>query len=109
MSKAINVFDELIGLKLQFDEVMVSLTQTESAISVCTSVYAHLKNSVKTRRDELSRKKSLSFEEQSFLLPALKEVELHCVARSNSKNRQELISSVYDAQDYLSYYINQRT
>ncbi|EGQ9809348.1 hypothetical protein NV104_004601 [Vibrio parahaemolyticus] len=68
MSKAINVFDELIGLKLQFDKVMVSLTQTESGISVCTSVYAHLKNSVKTRRDELSRKKSLSFEEQSFLL-----------------------------------------
>ncbi|WP_025539125.1 hypothetical protein [Vibrio parahaemolyticus] len=109
MSRAINVFDELIGLKLQFDELMVSLTQTESGASVCNGVYAHLKNSVKTRRDELSRKKTLSFEEQSFLLPALKEVELHCVARSNSKNRQELISSVYDAQDYLSYYINQRT
>ena len=109
MSKAINVFDELIGLKLQLDEVMFNLTQNEPGISVCTSVYAHLKNSVKTRCDELSRKKSLSFEEQSFLLPALKEVELHCVARSNSKNRQALISSLYDAQDYLSYYINQRT
>ena len=103
------IFDELIGLKLEFNMVMEKITQVDIDISVGTKEYAYLKKKVKARCIELLRSEELNFEEQNFLLPALKEVELHCIARSNSKNRQELISSVYDAEDYLSYYINQRT
>ncbi|GAK85948.1 hypothetical protein BIY21_19275 [Vibrio ponticus] len=108
MSKENAVLNELTELKSKFDRVMDKLTLTDMDLTVISAEYGQLKKLVKSRLDELQQAAAMNVDEQNYLLPALREVHLHCVARGNTQNRQTLSDSLGDAQDYLSHYLSQK-
>ncbi|GAB2646006.1 hypothetical protein [Vibrio panuliri] len=102
------VFDEIMELKSKFDKVMDKLSLTDADVSVISAEYAQLKAQVKMRLNDLQCTANATSDEKTYLLPALREVHHHCVARSNTQNRQDLSSSLNDAQDFLSHYLSQK-
>lgn len=110
------ITEKLKQLKAEFDELMLlfdtpkdSLSKQET-LSYTSQKYSDIKSRVMEYQKELERAKRsgiLNQDELLFLVPAIEEVSLHCAARKGSKNVQELSSSIYDGQDYCSYWLSQ--
>lgn len=110
------ITEELNNLKSEFDELMPwfdtpkdGLSKQET-LSYISEEYSDIKSKVMERQKELEkaeRSGMLNQDESAFLVPAIREVALHCSARKGSKNVQELSSSIYDGQDYCSYWLSQ--
>ena len=99
-------FDEVFNL---FDHPIDGLSANEN-LKVISVRYSELKSRIvdySKRLEKADKNGQLNADEQSILVPAIREVALDCSARRGSKNRQELVSSLYDASDYLSYYLSQ--
>jgi len=99
-------FDELMDL---FDTPKNGLNKQET-LDYISQRYSDIKSRVSEYHKELDksyRSNRLNQDQSAFLLPAIREVSLHCKARKGSKNVQELSSSIYDGQDYCSYWMSQ--
>ena len=115
MNKA-EITEKLNSLKSEFDELMPlfdtpkdGLSKQET-LSYISRKYSDIKSRVMDYQKELERAERsgmLNQDESAFLAPAIREVGLHCAARKESKNVQELSSSIYDGQDYCSYWLSQ--
>ena len=111
-----NISKYLKQLKSEFDELMPlfdfpkeGLNGSENLEYISTK-YTDIKTRVADYHRELEREESskkLNRDELAFLVPAVREVYLHCAARKGSKNRQKLVSSIYDGQSYCSYWLSQ--
>ena len=106
----------LEDLRIEFKEIFRLLDfpleglSTQENLKVISQRYSDLKDRVNEQLKELERRdrnNELSKDEQAFLLPAISEVSLHCSASKGSMNKQALSSSLYDGQDYCSYYSSQ--
>lgn len=110
------VTNELECWKKQFSEVLslfdnpIEGLSTQTNLKVVSERYTELKNQVFEYDKKLEKAQkygSLSEFEESILLPAIREVALHCSARKGSISEKELSSSLYDGENYLSYYLSQ--
>ena len=109
MSKE-EIKSEIDTLRREFEQLMRLLDESLSNINSVSEGYSELIKRVNSRLKELQKlqnKDRLSDLEVAFLLPCINEVSLHCEARIGSKNTQELASSIYDGQDYCSYWLSQ--
>lgn len=110
------IAERLNNLKSEFDELMPlfdtpkdGLSKQET-LSYISERYSGIKSRIMECQKELERAErfgTLNQDESAFLAPAIREVGLHCTARKGSKNMQELSSSIYDGQDYCSYWLSQ--
>ena len=110
------IVEKLLNLKAEFDGLMPLFDTQKSGLSkqetldYISNKYSEIKSEVMQYQKELeksARDSKLNQDEMAFLVPAIREVGLHCTARKGSKNTRELSSSIYDAQDYCSYWISQ--
>jgi DNA anti-recombination protein RmuC len=104
----IEVKSELEYIKNEFSILMAHFNESKPDLNYISERYSELKRRVKVRLTDLEKvEKSgkLSEVERSILLPAFREISLHCNARVGSKNSQELSSSIYDGEDYCSYWL----
>jgi len=104
----IEVKSELENIKNEFSVLMMLFNESNTDLNYISERYSELKCRVKDRLTDLEKvEKSgkLSEVESSILLPAFREISLHCTARVGSKNSQELRSSIYDGEDYCSYWL----
>ena len=102
----------LSDLGTQFHELMLLLDANSESLSLISERYSDIKERVSNYLAELEKKDKkgvLNADESAMLLPAIREVSLHCTARKGSKNIQELTSSIYDGQSYCSYWVSQLT
>lgn len=104
------IVEELKSWKVEFSEAMSLFEQAsdKKIIKEISQRYSDLKKRITERSKELQKTDTfgkLNEQEKYFLLPAIKEVALHCNARIGSMNKQELSSSLYDGEDYLSYHL----
>jgi hypothetical protein len=107
---------ELNNWKQQFSEVSklfdspLEGRSEEENLTVISQRYSELKARVLEYDKQLEKELTngmLSELELSILVPAIHDVALHCSARKSSMNREELSSSIYDGEDYLTYYLSQ--
>ncbi|AWB66118.1 hypothetical protein C2869_06540 [Saccharobesus litoralis] len=94
----------------QFEEAFKLVDGANKNLKLCSEKYSQLKTNIGEHLKELEkreRKGQLNVHEQSFLLPAISEVSMHCEARVGSTNIFDLSSSLYDGQDYLNHYLSQ--
>ncbi|WP_281556186.1 hypothetical protein [Thalassomonas sp. RHCl1] len=92
-----------------FDEPMEGLSPKEN-LKLISDKYSILKEQVGTynlKLQKLHRNQKLSNDEVHFLLPAINTIALHCTARKGAMDKVALSSSLYDAQDYCTYYIGE--
>lgn len=102
------VKSELVNIKNEFSALMTLFNISRTDLNYISEKYSELKDRVKDRLNELEKvEKSgkLSEIEKSILLPAFREIFFHCNAKCGSKNSQELSSSIYDCEDYCSYWL----
>lgn len=113
---SVNKYDikEILSeLKEQFEAIFWLLDNPSEGLSprenlkLISSQYSELKAHVNERSNKLQKSKTLNDVQTNFLLPAFRDVALHCTARKGSMNKIELGSSLYDGSDYCSYYIGQ--
>lgn len=103
----------LIELKGRFESIFRLFDFPEDGLSpkenlkFISSQYSELKEYVNSYNAQLKKSKNLSTDQINFLVPAIREVALHCNARKGSMNKVELSSSLYDGSDYCSYYLEQ--
>lgn len=103
----------LIELRNRFENVFRLFDVPEDGLSpkenlkLISSQYSELKEYVNSYDEQLRKSKNLSDDQINFLVPAIREVALHCNARKGSMNKIELSSSLYDGSDYCSYYLGQ--
>ena len=103
-----SVKTELENLKKDFSELMDLFDNSHVNIALISEKYAKIKTLVNDRLVFLEKEekvKKLNRYEVCFLLPAIREVSLHCTARIGSKNIEQLSSSIYDGEDYCSYWL----
>ena len=103
---------EIKNWKNRFNELFHLLDKAveKNTIKIASDGYSQLNEDVLQRKKELNKsevKGTLSIKEQTILVPAIREAALHCSAPKGSTNKQKLSSSLYDGEDYLSYYLNQ--
>lgn len=105
--------DQLNDLKVRFEDIfklfdspVLGLTEKEN-LKLISEHYSEIKDYINTYNTKLKKSKKLSDDDVNFLLPAINTIALHCTARKGSMNKTELSSSLYDGQDYCSYYISQ--
>lgn len=101
--------DDFLTLLMLFDSPKNGMNKKEN-IDFISQEYTVLKERINDKLLELEKRDKnaqLSQIELAFLLPAIKEISLHCKARKGSKNKSELSSSIYDGQDYCTYWISQ--
>ncbi|HFG1940673.1 TPA: hypothetical protein ACGF6E_003467 [Vibrio cholerae] len=106
----INVKTELESLKKDFSELMALFDDSKSNISLISEKYSEIKVRVNERLKALEKAdkaNKLSQIEHCFLLPAIREVSLHCTAKIGSKNLEQLSSSIYDGEDYCSHWLTE--
>ncbi|TGD70779.1 hypothetical protein E4634_20795 [Mangrovimicrobium sediminis] len=110
------IIQKLETLSSEFEELLIHFDQPKEGMSRMETVsfvseqYSGIKDRVVDFRKQLEkdeRDDRLSRDEEAFLVPAIREVALHCKARKGSKNVQELKSSIYDGQSYCSYWLAQ--
>lgn len=105
--------DQLSELKIRFDDVFKLFDFPTEGLSVKENLklisgqYSELKDYVNGYNAKLKKSKNLSEDAINFLLPAINTIALHCSARKGSMNKTKLSSSLYDGQDYCSYYIGE--
>ncbi|POG21504.1 hypothetical protein C2855_19635 [Aeromonas bestiarum] len=105
-----NVKEELESLKKDFSELMALLDDSKINISLISKKYSEIKIRVNDRLKALEKAdktSKLSQIEHCFLLPAVREVSLHCTAKIGSKNLEKLNSSIYDGEGYCSYWLTE--
>ncbi|HDY7997922.1 hypothetical protein BOO91_18765 [Vibrio navarrensis] len=103
-----NVKSELETLKQDFADLMALFDNQKQNMPSISRGYSEIKVRVNERLKVLEKADSanqLSETESSFLLPAIREVSLHCTARVGAKNLEQLSSSIYDGEDYCSYWL----
>ena len=105
------IIEELNLWKIEFANAISLFEQgsDKKAIKEISQLYSDLKKRILDRSNELEKADSLgklNKESKYLLLPAIKEVALHCNARIGSMNKQELSSSLYDGEDYLTYHLS---
>ncbi|WP_188731796.1 hypothetical protein [Pseudoalteromonas gelatinilytica] len=103
--------EELTSWKNEFSEAMSLFEQAvdKKVLREISQRYSVLKKRIIERSNELKKADSLgrlNEQEKLLLLPAISEVALHCNAIIGSMNKQELSSSLYDGEDYLSYHLS---
>lgn len=103
--------EELTSWKNEFSEAMSLFEQAvdKKILREISQRYSDLKKRIIERSNELQKADSLgrlNEQEKLLLLPAISEVALHCNAIIGSMNKQELSSSLYDGEDYLSYHLS---
>ena len=105
-----NVKIELESLKSDFSELMDSFDNSHENLSFISKRYSEIKVRVNERLKFLEKEdkaKKLNEIELCFLLPAIREVSLHCTAKIGSKNIEQLSASIYDGEDYSSYWLTE--
>lgn len=103
-----NVKTELENLKKDFSELMGFFDNSHANIAFISEKYSEIKAQVNDRLIFLEKEEKvnkLDRYEICFLLPAIREVSLHCTARIGSQNIEQLSSSIYDGEDYCSYWL----
>ena len=108
MTKA-DVQLEIQTLGNKFGALMKLFDSNNSNLDIISEQYSQLKLNVKDRLAELQKMEKLGRLNdfgQNFLLPCINKVSLNCNARVGSKNKQDLSSSIYDGQDYCSYWLS---
>ena len=112
----IEIVETLNSLKSEFDELMPLFdtpkegTSKKENLSYISEKYSDIKARImdyQNRLEKEERSESLSQDEMAFLVPAIREVALHCAAPRGSKDERKLVSSIYDGQDYCSYWLSQ--
>ena len=105
-----NVKKEIANLQNEFSDLMALFEDYANQSNAISSRYSEVKVYVKKRLTELeklNKLNSLSKYQNSFLLPCIREVFLHCNARVGAKSKQELNSSIYDGDSYCRYWLSQ--
>lgn len=103
----------LVELKERFDSIFKLFDSPREGLSyeqnlkLISSQYSDLKEYVNSYYKDLKGSQNLTEDQRYFLIPAIRDVSLHCSARKGSMNRSELSSSLYEGADYCSYYIIQ--
>jgi len=103
-----NVKKELEILKSDFSELMDLFDNSHENSSLISKRYSEIKVQVNERLNFLEKEykaNKLNEIELCFLLPAIREVSLHCTAKIGSKNIEQLSASIYDCEDYSSYWL----
>ena len=108
------IIKELTSWKSEFSEAMsfFRIEPNQKILKEISNRYSMLKQRIIERLKELesmSANNMLDEEARTSLLPAIREVALHCNARIGSMNKEELSSSLYDAEDYLAYHLSELT
>ncbi|MCG9770465.1 hypothetical protein L1D59_17870 [Pseudoalteromonas piscicida] len=106
----IDIEKELTELKTKFAELMHMFEEFESNKAFISAQYSTLKQQVTNRAKELEKLNKdgeLSEDEKLFLLPCIKKVGLCCIARVGATDIGELSSSIYDGEDYCSYWLTE--
>ncbi|MEI5638979.1 MULTISPECIES: hypothetical protein [unclassified Pseudoalteromonas] len=103
--------EELTSWKSEFSEAMSLFEHAvdKKILREISQRYSELKKRIIERSNELQKADSLgklNEQEKFLLLPAIREVALHCNARIGSMDKQELSSSLYDGEDYLTYHLS---
>lgn len=104
----IEVKSELENIKNSFSVLMVLFYEPKTDLNYVSDKYSEFKRRIKDHLNDLEKVETsgkMNEVERSVLLPAYREISLHCNARARSKNSQELSSSIYDAEDYCSYWL----
>ncbi|ENM5900777.1 hypothetical protein DX885_000855 [Vibrio mimicus] len=104
-----NVKAELEHLRKDFSELLTLIEHSNLDISQVSTKYSDLKLKVAHRLktlQEAEKSNKLSPIERHFLLPAIREVRIHCSARIGSQDPEQLISSIYDCEDYCSSWLS---
>lgn len=105
-----NIKKELERLKNDFSELIELFNNSHENFSLISERYSEIKVQVNERLKFLEKKdkaNKLNEIELCFLLPALREVSLHCTAKTGSKNIEQLNTSIYDGEDYCSFWITE--
>ncbi|HEH9439785.1 hypothetical protein [Aeromonas sobria] len=105
-----NIKTELENLKKDFSELMDLFDNSHANVSLISEKYSEIKVRVNERLIFLEKEEksnTLNRYEICFLLPAIREVSLHCTARIGSQNIEQLSSSIYDGEDYCSYWLTE--
>ncbi len=103
-----NVKKELEILKSDFSELMDLFDNSHENSSLISKRYSEIKVQVNERLNFLEKEykaNKLNEIELCFLLPAIREVSLHCTAKIGSKSIEQLSASIYDGEDYSSYWL----
>ena len=58
-------------------------------------------------KEKAKKNNRLNEYEGYFLLPCMKKISLSCNARVGSKDKSALSSSIYDGEDYCSYWLTE--
>ena len=106
----IDIEKELTELKTGFAELMDMFDEFESNKTFISAQYSTLKQQVTNRAKELeklNKSGELSPDEKHFLLPCIREVTLSCKARVGAIDKGKLSSSIYDGEDYCSYWLTE--
>ena len=101
---------EIFELQIQFTELMRLFDDKEVNLDLISVRYSNLKQQVNSRANDLEKARKdnrLNEYESYFLLPCIKKVSLSCNARMGSKDKQALSSSIYDGEDYCSYWLTE--
>ncbi len=103
-----NVKSELEAFYKELSELTDLFNDSKNNINLISNKYSELKFKINDRLKLLEnahRSSSLSQSEVDFLLPAIRDVSLHFVARVGSKNFTLLSSSICDGKDYCTYWL----
>ena len=101
---------EIFELQIQFTELMRLFDDKEINLDVISVKYSKLKQQVNGRVNDLEKARKdnrLNEYEGYFLLPCMKKISLSCNARVGSKDKSALSSSIYDGEDYCSYWLTE--
>ncbi|OQJ89561.1 hypothetical protein EM89_023145 [Vibrio parahaemolyticus] len=105
-----NVVSELEVLKNDFSDLMALFDNPKQNLPLISEKYSSLKTQVNERLKALEKAEKadkLNQTETNFLLPAIREVSLHCTAKVGATNLEQLSSSIYDGKDYCSYWLTE--
>lgn len=103
---------ELEHIKSQFVQLMfeIDCCQDSKALREISRRYNVHKEKILVQHKQLERKRTmgqLTEIEGSFLYPAINEIKLSCRAARGAMDKEALSSSIYDVQDYASFYLSQ--
>lgn len=107
-----NVITELIAWRTEFlDAIKLSeLGESRECLGETSNRYGALKKKAIGRCKELQVRDSkgeLNCVEKYLLVPAIKEIVLHCNARLGSMDRQELNATLCECEEYLADHLTE--
>lgn len=110
------IIEKLKDLKYEFDELMPLFDSPkdgmnkQESLTYISEKYSDIKSRVLDYQKALEKDEragKLNQDEIAFLVPAIREVALHCIAARGSKDERKLVSSIYDGQDYCLHWLSE--